>query len=484
MQMELPEEKIRAIVERVVNRISTQERLSPNASAAATPMVFGGGDLGVFEDVDEAVNASTAAFGHFQEYSFDFRKKMIEAIRVACHQQVDLISRMAVEESKLGRYEDKVQKNILAIDKTPGPEVLLTKAISGDQGLTINERAPFGVIASITPCTNPTETIINNSISILSGGNTVVYCPHPLAKNVCNYMVHVINQAIIQVGGPPNLITTLRAPTIDMAQNLMTHKKVKLLVVTGGPDVVRKAMMSGKKVVGAGPGNPPVVVDETADLAQAGRDIVKGASLDNNIICLDEKELIVVSSVADRLKQEMLNNGAYEIKGWQLKQLEKLMLIEDRGPRRHSVVNKEWVGKDAHKILEAIGVQVDPSVRLVLVETDENHPFVWSELLAPVLPLVRVSNVDYAIKLAKEAEHGFGHTAVMHSNNLEKLSQMARTINTSIFVKNGMAVAGIGFGGEGHTSFTIASPTGDGVTNAWTFTRDRRCTIVDRFRIV
>lgn len=483
MQMELPEEKIRAIVERVVQRISTQERLSPEASTPA-PVVFGGGDMGFFEEVDEAVQAAAIAFQHFQDYSFDFRKQMIAAIRQACHQQVDLISRMAVEETKLGRYEDKIQKNILAIDKTPGPEVLLTQAVSGDHGLTINERAPFGVIASITPCTNPTETIINNAISILSGGNTVVFCPHPLARRVCNHMVHVINQAIVQAGGPPNLVVSLRTPAIEMAQRLMQHKKVQLLVVTGGPDVVRKAMQSGKKVVAAGPGNPPVVVDETADLVQAGRDIVKGASLDNNIVCLDEKELIVVQAIADRLKQEMLNHGAYEVKGWHLKQLEKLLLQENRGPRRHSLVNKEWVGKDAHVILAAIGIQVDPSVRLVVVETDENHPFVWTELLTPVLPLVRVSNVDYAIKLAKEAEHGFGHTAVMHSNNLQKLSEMARIINTSIFVKNGPAVAGIGLGGEGHTSFTIASPTGDGVTNAWTFTRDRRCAIIERFRIV
>ena len=479
MQMEIPEDKIRAIVERVVSRIQTNDRLHP----AAVP-VIGGGDLGVFEDVDEAVNASLAAFARFEEYSFEFRKQMITAIREACHPHVDLVSRMAVEETGLGRVEDKIAKNVLAIDKTPGPEILETKAISGDLGLTLNERAPFGVIASITPCTNPTETIINNSISILSGGNTVVYCPHPLAKRVCNYMVHVINQAIMSVGGPPNLVVSLRAPTIDMAQNLMLHKKVRLLVVTGGPDVVKKAMQSGKKVVGAGPGNPPVVVDETANLAQAGRDIVRGASLDNNIICLDEKECIVVESVADRLKAEMLNNGAYEVKGWHLKQLEKLVLKENRGPRNHSVVNKDWVGKDAHRILEAIGIQADPSIRLVICDVDENHPFLWSELLMPVLSVTRVANVDYAIALAKEAEHGFGHTAVMHSNSLDKLSKMARTINTSIFVKNGIAVAGIGYGGEGHTSFTIASPTGDGVTNAATFTRDRRCTIVESFRIV
>lgn len=484
--MDIPESQIRSIVERVVSRLGTQDRLAGALAGGtgAPGTLITGGEHGIFDDLDEMVEAANRAFALYQEYSLDFRHQMIAAIRQACHKQVEVIARMAVEESKLGRYEDKILKNILAIDKTPGPEILQAKAMSGDKGLVINERAPFGVILSVTPCTNPTETVINNTISILSGGNVVVFCPHPLAKRVCNYMVSVINQAIMQAGGPPNLLTALREPTIDKAQALMTHRKIRLLVVTGGPDVVRKAMTSGKKVVGAGPGNPPVVVDETADIAKAAKDIVFGASLDNNIICLDEKELIVVDSVADALKREMLNNGAYEVKGWHLKQLEKLLLTENRGARKHSVVNKDWVGKDAHVILEAIGIQAASNIRLIVVDTEEGHPFVWSELLTPVLPMVRVSNVDYAIQLAKEAEHGFGHTAVMHSNNLEKLSLMARVINTSIFVKNGPAVAGIGVGGEGYTSFTIASPTGDGVTTAHTFTRDRRCTIVDRFRII
>lgn len=474
--MDIPEEKVRSIVERVVSRLQQ----SPTALPAP---VLSAGDMGIFDDVDEAIMAAEKAFHQFSELSFEFRKQMIAAIRQACHQHVDLVSRMAVEETGLGRVEDKIAKNVLAIDKTPGPEILTAKAVSGDQGLVINERAPFGVIGSITPCTNPTETIINNGISILSGGNSVVFCPHPSAKRVCNYMINVINQAIVACGGPPNLMTAVREPSIAKAQTVMQHERIRLLVVTGGPAVVKSAMKSGKKVVGAGPGNPPVVVDETADLAKAGRDIVRGASLDNNIICLDEKELIVVSSVADRLKAEMLQNGAYEVKGWQLRQLEQLIIKENRGPRKSSGSNKDWVGKDAARILDAIGVQADASTRLVICDVDENHPFVWTELLMPVLPMVRVDNVDYAIKLAKEAEHGFGHTAVMHSHNLSALSKMARVINTSIFVKNGMAVAGIGYGGEGHTSYTIASPTGDGVTTAWTFTRDRRCTLVDSFRI-
>lgn len=484
--MEITEDKIKSIVERVVTRISEQDRLSSSSSSftPAPSYSVSGAEIGIFESVDEAVEAATIAFNHFTEVSLDTRKKIIQAMRDAIRPHVETISKMAVEETKLGRFEDKIKKNNLAIDKTPGPECLESKSLSGDNGLTINERAPFGVVGSITPCTNPTETIINNGISILSGGNSVVFCPHPLAKRVCTYTINVLNQAIVSAGGPPNLMTALRSPTISMAQEVMVHKKVRLLVVTGGPAVVNQAMKSGKKVIGAGPGNPPVVVDETADLNKAAKDIVFGASLDNNIICVDEKEVFMVHSIADALKREMCNNGAYEVKGWQIKQLEKLLLKENKGPRRHSIVNKEWVGKDAHVILDAIGVKVDPSIRLVILDVDENHPFIWSELLTPVLAMARVRNVDQAIHLAKEAEHGFGHTASMHSNNLEKLSKMARMINTSIFVKNGPCVAGIGVGGEGHTSYTIASPTGDGVTNAWTFTRDRRCTIVDKFRIV
>ncbi|RZK03781.1 MAG: aldehyde dehydrogenase EutE, partial [Flavobacterium sp.] len=369
---------------------------------------------------------------------------------------------MAVQETSFGRYEDKINKNHLVINKTPGTEDLPSKSLSGDQGLVLWERGPFGVIASITPCTNPTETIICNGIGMIAGGNSVVFCPHPLAKNVSVYCISVINEAIINAGGPRNLMVTLRNPSIETAQALMSHRGVKLLVVTGGPDVVKKAMTSGKKVIGAGPGNPPVVVDETANIAEAGRDIVLGASIDNNIICTAEKEVFVVASVADELKRQMCANGAYEIKSYNLKKLEQLVLVENKGNRKHSIVNKKWVGKNASVILKEIGIEVDPSTKLIICEVPEEHAFVWSELLMPVLAIVRVPDVDKAISLAVEAEHGFGHTASMFSKNIDKISKMSKMINTSIFVTNAPTYAGLGLGGEGYTSFTIASPTGEG----------------------
>jgi acyl-CoA reductase-like NAD-dependent aldehyde dehydrogenase len=244
------------------------------------------------------------------------------------------------------------------------------------------------------------------------------------------------------------------------------------------------AMKSGKRAVCAGPGNPPVVVDETADLAKAGRDIVFGASFDNNVICVDEKEVFVVASVADELVAAMRANGAYAAGQAELRLLEKEIFLENRGPRTHSVVNKDLVGKNAAEILKRIGVNVGADIRLIVAEVPEDHPLVWSEQLMPVLPVVRVPDVDRAIALAKEAEHGFGHSASMHSRNIDALSRMARIINTSIFVKNGPIVAGLGTGGEGYTSFTIASPTGEGMTYPVSFSRRRRCVMVDHFRIV
>ncbi|MCX6357105.1 MAG: aldehyde dehydrogenase, partial [Candidatus Aureabacteria bacterium] len=343
---------------------------------------------------------------------------------------------------------------------------------------------PYGVIGSITPCTNPSETIICNGIGMIAGGNAVVFNPHPTAREVSAYTVRLLNKAITAVGGPRNLLCCIANPTQESAQEMFTHPKVRLLVVTGGGGVVTAAMNSGKKAICGGPGNPPIVVDETADIARAGRDIVAGASLDNNIICVDEKEVIVVDPVADALKSEMKRHHAHELTGRDIERLTNLVIKERHDAPHESVVNKQWVGKDAALILKELGISAPPECRLVLVEVERDHPLLWTEQLMPVMPLTRVKGVDEGISLALEVEHGYRHTASMFSRNIEKLSKMARLVGCSIFVKNGPNYAGLGLGGEGYTSFTIASPTGEGLTSAKDFTRVRRCTLVDYFRIV
>jgi acyl-CoA reductase-like NAD-dependent aldehyde dehydrogenase len=391
---------------------------------------------------------------------------------------------MAREETGLGRYEDKVRKNLLVATKTPGPEDLVPIARSGDAGLMLTEPAPFGVIGAITPVTNPSSTIICNAIGMVSAGNSVVFNAHPSAKRVSMATLQLLNRAIVSAGGPPEVLTCIAEPTIQSAGELMKHPLVRLLVVTGGPGVVQAAMGSGKRAICAGPGNPPAVVDATADIAKAGRDIVLGHSFDNNVICVDEKEVIVVDAVAEALKGAMKQAGAVELRPSDLARLEKVIFEKGAGPRGHAVVNRKLVGKDASVILKELGITAGPEVRCVLVEVANDHPLVWTEQMMPVLPLTRVKSVDAAIDLAVEAEGGCFHTATMHSHDLTALSKLAKKCNCSIFVKNGRAVAGLGADGEGYTSFTIASPTGEGLTSPRSFSRWRRCTMVDHFRIV
>ena len=373
------------------------------------------------------------------------RDAIIAAMRSTVREHAQQLAVMAVEETGLGRVDDKINKNLLVADKTPGTEILRAQAWSGDDGLMILEHAPYGVIGAITPTTNPTETIICNGIGMIAAGNAVVFNVHPSAKKVCRFLVEKLNDAIIGAGGPDGLLNMVGEPTIETANQLMTHKGVRLVVVTGGPGVVNAAMKSGKRAICGGPGNPPVVVDDTADIKKAARGIILGCSLDNNIVCIAEKEVFVVDDVADLLLNEM--------------------------------------GKA--KIARAIGKTVPDSTRLLLCEVDsEEHPFVQTELLMPVLPLVRVKSVDAGIDAAVRSEHGFGHTAAMYSTNIDALHRMARAMDCSIFVKNAPTYAGLGLGGEGYTSFTIASPTGEGLTTALSFSRERRCTLKDHFRIV
>jgi len=481
----LDERRIAEIVQRAVADLHPQgqagaARPAP-APAAADPAA---GVDGVYGDVDAAVAAARIAQERLAGLPLERRAALIAAMRRAATENAPALARAAWQETGMGRPEDKVEKNLLVAERTPGTEVLQAQAWTGDRGLTLVEVAPYGVIGAITPSTNPTSTIICNAIGMIAAGNAAVFNAHPGARACSAETIRILNRAIKGAGGPPDLLTCPAEPTIDSAQRLMHHPLVRLLVVTGGPAVVREAMGSGKKAICAGPGNPPVVVDETADLEQAARDIVKGASFDNNVVCILEKEIIAVDAIADRLKSAILARGAVEIGAWQLGRLMKVILAEDHGPGKHGVVNKAFVGKSPRTILREIGVDVEESVRLVIAETDARHPLVWTEQLMPVMPLVRVGSADEAIDLARAVEQGMGHTAVMHSKNLDALSRMSREINTSIFVKNGPSLAGLGFGGEGFTSFSIASPTGEGLTSARNFARMRRCVLVDAFRIV
>ncbi len=472
--MRLESRQIESIVADVLERLETGRAPGPGAAAP----------LGIHPDLDTAVRAARAAFEAFDRTPLETRRAVIAGARELLARNERTLAELAVEETGLGRVEDKILKNRLVTEKTPGVEDLEPHTWTGDRGLTLMERAPYGVIAVITPVTNPSETVINNGLSMIAGGNTCVFGPHPNARRVSALTLDLINRAAIRAGAPLPLLHAVETPTLEVAQALLRTPGIRLNVVTGGPGVVKEALNAGKKAITAGPGNPPSVVDETADLERAARDLVAGASFDNNVICTDEKEVIAVALIADRLKEAFAKAGAVVLAPHQIEKLRAVVLEKENGPRKYAVIRRQYVGKNVDVILREAGIPCDPSKRLAVCDVDNDHPFLWTELMMPILPMTRVPNVDAAIDFALEVEHGFRHTASMHSRNIDKLSRMARECNCSIFVKNGPNYAGLGFGGEGPTSFTIASPTGEGMTTARTFTRLRRCTLVDNFRIV
>jgi len=485
----IDERKIEEIVAKVLERLGggagngatakaqtlTTSHIPPNEKRKAN---IPRGTNGVYADPDQAAKAARKAFEQNERTAVSTRTKMVEAMRKAVLANNDALSRYAVEETGLGRYEDKLEKNKLVAIKTPGCEVLRPQAYTGDDGLMLTERAPYGVMLAITPTTNPTETILCNAIGMVAAGNAVVFNVHPSAAQVCNWCVHILNEAIQSVGGPRDVLISVEKPTVESANILMKHPLVRIVVVTGGPVVVKAAMNSGKKSICAGPGNPPAVVDETANLQKAADAIVRGASLDNNIVCIAEKEVIAVDRIATQLIDELKRQPVLWLDHRQAKELEKVVLDGDH-------VNKDWVGKDAALIAKAIGISGHGhDLRLLMCEVDEQHPFVQHELLMPVIPLFRARDAADAIAAGVRVEHGFHHTATMHSTNIDNMAAMARVCNCSIFVKNDASYAGLGLGGEGYTSFTIASPTGEGLTTALHFTRERRCTLKDSFRFV
>ena len=435
----------------------------------------------IFDTVDEAVAQAQKAQRQLVKMTLEERGKLIEAMRSAARDNALKLAEMAHKETGYGHVEHKVFKNLLAANKTPGIEDLRTHAWSGDYGLTLVEMAPFGVICSITPSTNPPSTVINNSISMIAAGNAVVFNPHPLAKKVSQEAMRVLNEAITSVGGPAGLICTVREPTTETGTALMNHKAVPLLSITGGEAVVKAAMKTGKKVIAAGPGNPPVIVDDTSIMEKAAKDIVDGASFDNNVLCVAEKEVFAFDSIADALIAEMVRNGAFLIRGEDINKVLALTLVGKDG---NYAINRNYVGKDAAVILRDAGVAFTGNPRLIIAEVDRFHPFIMTEMLMPVLGIARVKDIDDAVANAIRAEQGCQHSAVIHSTNIKNMSYAAHALNTTIFVKNAPSYSGLGFNGEGYATLTIATPTGEGLTAAHSFTRARRCVLYGDFRIV
>ena len=478
----ITEAEIRKIVESIIKGTS----VASNRLKYSSTEYDGRKLIGIYADMNDAIDAAERGYKAVRAMTVEQREKIITEIRKLTVAEAPIMAAIGVSETGMGKVEHKKLKHILVAEKTPGTEDIVSEAKTGDNGLTLTEMAPFGVVGSITPSTNPSETVICNSIGMIAAGNGVVFNPHPNAIATSNYAVDLVNRASAAAGGPEILVCSMVKPTLESAGIMQSHPKIKLLVCTGGPGVVKAVLSSGKKAIGAGAGNPPVIVDDTADIKKAGKDIIDGCCFDNNLPCIAEKEVFAFSNIADQLIAEMQKNGAYLITQEQADQLVGVVLEEktNKAGVKFKTVSRDCVGRDADVLLAKIGIHVDKSVRCIICETYFMHEFVQHELMMPILPIVRVDNIEQAIELAVKAEHGNRHTAHMHSKNIDHLSAFAKAVETTIFVKNAPSYAGIGFGGEGHTTFTIAGPTGEGITSARSFTRKRRCVMADNFRII
>jgi aldehyde dehydrogenase len=497
--MEVQQQVIAEIAREVVSRLRAQMQPAPTpgavrpdgaarptngAAMAARSPAQGLGD-GIFASVDEAVNAAYEAQKQVEEMSLADRKRLTDIIVRICNDRREELGKMEMDETRVGRLDHKIQK-LTNMRLVLGVDAMRSDARSDKTGLCIIERAPWGVIGMMTPVTHSVPTLASNAINIIAAGNTAIFGPHPSGKRVAQYAIQLFNREFERELGVTNVLTTVLEPTLESADQIFHHPKVALLAVTGGPAVVKAAAKSGKRVIAAGPGNPPVVVDETADLDHAAECVVVGASYDNNLLCIGEKEVFVVEPVADAFIAAMRRHGGFQLDAAAIDRLTRAAFTFEGGgggcARAH--VKKDFVGKDPAVLAAAASVSIPPDTQLLFGETVENHPFVVEEQMMPFIPIVRVKDVDAAIAASVKAEHGYRHTALIHTQNVNTATRFARAMNTTLLVHNAASPASLGVGGPGYFSHSIATPTGEGITTPLTFTRERQMVIGHALRII
>jgi aldehyde dehydrogenase len=435
---------------------------------------------GLHDSVDAAVEQATIAQKQLAKAGMQTRDGICKLLKAMAQENAPEWGRIELEETKVGRLDHKIAKLGL-LQGIPGVEFLKTAAKSGDKGICLDEMAPWGVIGVITPVTHSIPTMTANAIAMIAAGNSLVINPHPSGAKCLCMAVAAYNKAIKAQFGIDALINAMHTPTLESADQIFKHPRIPMLVVTGGPAVARAAMQTPKRAVVAGPGNPPVVVDETADLKRAAEGIIFGAAFDNNLLCIGEKEVFVVDSVFDKMMAAMRNAGAVELSAGGVEKLTKAAITWKDD---HWVAGKDFIGKDPSVLAAAAGVKLRDDVDLLFGETTEDNPFVPVEQMMPFVPFVRVRDFDQALELALKHEHGFGHTAIIHSNNLANITRMGQAVNTTLFAVNGPSTGCLGANGEGFPSYSIATPSGEGVTSPLTFTRFRRMTVTQSLRIV
>ncbi|MDE0595919.1 MAG: aldehyde dehydrogenase [Roseibacillus sp.] len=499
----IDQEALRSVVEKVLTDLgrigpgeiapSSQATPKPVSAPASAPAekecsCKGGstkGTFGVFGCVNSAANAAHDSFLQLKKLGLGARSRAIEIVKGLCAANTQAWGKFELNETKIGRLDHKIAK-LEIMNKVPGVEWLQPYALSGDAGIMLEEYAPYGVIGAILPVTHSVPTLTGNVINMVAAGNAIVFNPHPGGAKSAALAAREYNKAIARELGIENLICVIEEPSLESFEKITKHELIAIMAITGGPAVVKAAMQSGKRSICAGPGNPVVVIDETADLDRAARCVIEGGAFDNNLLCIGEKAVFVVSSVYNSFLQSLDKAGAGKLNTAQLERLTSAAFTykEDDGGCSHPVVNRDFVGASPKTLAETAGARVPNGCELLYAETDGDHPYVQEEQMMPMVPIISVPDFETGVQQAKDAEHGYRHSAIIHSTNVSNMTHMGREMDTTIFVKNGPCVAGLGLGGEGYLSYSVATTTGEGITTPKTFTRVRRCVMVENLRII
>lgn len=477
---QLNESVIRDVVAEVLSQLQT-------SGVSSTPAIISNtGRHGVFADAASAAKAARSGFEQLSKKGWAGRAKVVEIVKQMCDDNAERWGKMEFDETKIGRLDHKIAK-LQGIKNVLGTEYLTPYGMSGDAGITMDDSAPWGVVGSITPVTHSVPTISGNIINMVAAGNSVVFNPHPGGAACAATAIHEFNEAIKAQLGITNLICTIEKPSIESFNELCASEDVDLLCITGGPAVVDAAMKTGKRALCAGPGNPPVVVDDCSalDFDKVARDIIFGGGFDNNLLCIGEKQVFGVGNAYQKTVDAFVRQGAVLLNRQQTEAIKKEVFdIKDGGGGcSHAVLNRKYVGADAAVLAKIAGLNVDPKTEMLITEVDADDLFVIEEQMMPLMPIVRAGSFAEAVTLAKDSEHGYKHSAMVHTMNVSNMTMMAQAMDTTIFVKNGPCTAGLGMGGEGYISFSIATTTGEGITTPRTFTRFRRCTLVDQLNL-
>lgn len=388
-------------------------------------------------EVDELVAKGQKALEAFMDYDQETIDNIVKEMALAGLNEHMRLAKLAVEETKRGVYEDKIIKNLFATeyiyhgikyDKTVG-------VIREDDNEGIVEIAePVGVVAGVTPVTNPTSTTMFKSLIAIKTRNPIIFAFHPSAQQSSKEAAKVLLEAAIRAGAPENCIQWIEAPSMEKTDYLMKHPGISLILATGGSGMVKAAYSSGKPALGVGPGNVPCYIEKSAKIKRAVNDLILSKTFDNGMICASEQAVIIDEEVYDAVKQELIANNCYFLTEEEKKKVEKYVMRETGG------VNPAVVGQSANKISEAAGVSVPENTKILIAESVKVGPEepLSGEKLSPVLACFKVKNSKEGIQRALEMLHynGMGHSAVIHSQNEEVIREYGRKMKAGRVIVN------------------------------------------------